>query len=74
MPKELAVSAFSKALGYFLSSQKKSEHSKINYIYFIFLVSIYFQMHTVTVIIHCFRVFPQQLKKKKKKERATLRQ
>lgn len=73
MPKELAVSAFSKVLGYFLSSQKKSGHSKINYIYFIFLVSIYFQMHTVTVIIHCFRVFPQQLKKKKK-ERATLRQ
>lgn len=29
-------------------------------------------MHTVTVIIHCFRVFPQQLKKKNKG--ATLRQ
>lgn len=64
MPKELDVSAFSKVLGYFLSSQKKkSGHSNINHIDFIFLVSIYFQMHTVTLIIHYFRVFRQQLKK-----------
>lgn len=65
MPKVLAVSPFSKVHYCFLSSTKKKKKGRKSCCQSILTLITYtsfflFQIHTVTVIIHFSRVFPQQ--------------